>query len=532
MKTKILILLSILFFSLHIFSQENLGPQTITQFDIENSVLRPDAPTLTESIPMEIGIDNQLFLSGVGGVSFDQVALPESGFSINSVQLNYNKNAQNGSRLELTVNNHPASVYLPDWLLIPLAKYSESPWYSCVTIFGKLNNKTLEKLIVDHKGRVINYHPSFDNTLLGIRLLYMDMLVGYEFTHELPKNSIGEYILGLGEVEPNHAENHNGAYYLSQHFNEIQNKYNQTFRSYIISDYSQKIHFNVVNDSLIIDGFPYFYCWRFNYDIKGYNINDVAESIATKYNKQISELSGQTPEDWMIDKLIALSKKYDGKYGFYTSGTFIDLVKLQSDTEKRQFLEKYYPESLFQMIVETEAYMDSESIIYLKEYSDDVSAKPELFEAANPEVWNATVYTMRFGAFFRYIKSNYPLEWSAFIDQIQSVDAQPRVKTPTAMYNTGDTEVENAILLSSPLIPTGKGVLKYYPNPFTDFIILNNTKEMEKVSIYGTDGRLYFQEFNCPTNYRLNTSALKAGVYSLVVIEKGMNLRTFSIVKK
>jgi hypothetical protein len=161
-------------------------------------------------------------------------------------------------------------------------------------IFGKLKDKTLEKQVILHKGRVINYHPSFDNTLLGIRLAYMDMLVGYSFSNDLPKNSAGNYIMGVGEAEPDVYSNQNGAYYLSQHFTRAQNKYNLTFRSYVISDYSRKILFDIKNDSLAIGGFPYLYCWKCNCYRNDYDINKVAEEISTKYNQQIGELSKST----------------------------------------------------------------------------------------------------------------------------------------------------------------------------------------------------------------------------------------------
>lgn len=535
MKAKLLIALSLLAFNLQLYSQKSQDRQTILQFDDAYSVLRPDAPTLNVIVPMDTGIANPLFLSEVGGVSFDQIAQPANELTINSLKLNYNKNASDGNRLELFVNNKPAKVDLPDWLLVPLAKYAESPYYSCVTIFGKLNNKTLEKLVVEHKGRVINYHPAFDNTLLGIRLIYMDMLVGYTFTQELPKNKEGKYILGLKEAEPNQANNQNGAYYLIQHFNNVGSKYNQTFRSYVISDYSQDIRFNIENDKLTINSFPYFYCWRYNSDRNDYDINKVSETISSEINLQIAQLSatpgGQTPQEWMIDKLIALAKKYDGKYGFYSSGTFVDMVKLPADSEKRQFLQNYSLESLFQMIVTTEAYMDSDSIVYLKEYSDEVSSKPDLFEAANPEVWNATVQTMCFASFFRFIKTNYPAEWSAFMDKIGTVDPEPRIFTPTAMYEKGDSEVENALRTASPQL-TANGNFHFYPNPFCNFLVLNNSTEMDRVCVYGTDGKLLLQEINCPSNYRMNTSSLKPGVYILVVNERNRPPRTFNIVKK
>jgi hypothetical protein len=451
-KPVILKWLSFVFFTVLsplIFSQQITDRQTILQFDSINSVLKPGAPLLLVSVPMEEGISNPLFLSEVGGVSFNEVAQPANNLSVSGLKLNYNKKAEDGKRLELIINNKPIIVNLPDWLLIPLVNYANSPWYSCVTIFGKLKDKTLEKQIVEHKGRVINYHPSFDNTLLGIRLAYMDMLVGYNFTNDLPKNNTGNYILGKGEAEPDQYSNQNGAYYLSQHFIRVQNKYDLTFRSYVISDYSRKILFEIKNDSLVIDGFPYFYCWKYNCDRNDYDINQVAEAIATNYNKQIGELSNstnnQTPQGWMIDKLISLTKRYEGKYGFYSEGTFIDLINLKSDNEKRDFLFNYSLESLFQLIISTEAYMNRDSIVYLKEFSDDVSSKPELFEAANPAVWNATVNTMRFAAFFRYIKNNYPETWVDFISQVKTLDPEPRIITPTIMYNPDSKELEQAI---------------------------------------------------------------------------------------
>ncbi|MEI7727666.1 MAG: hypothetical protein WCK09_21335 [Bacteroidota bacterium] len=44
------------------WSQQNLGRQTILQFDANSSVLKPEAPPLKESVPMEKGRGNPLFL--------------------------------------------------------------------------------------------------------------------------------------------------------------------------------------------------------------------------------------------------------------------------------------------------------------------------------------------------------------------------------------------------------------------------------------------------------------------------------------
>jgi hypothetical protein len=445
------ILFSFLLFciSVNLISQNAIGSYTIQKFDLKNSVFRADALPLKESVPMDEGITNSRFVNGVGGVSFDQMAVPGKDLNISSIKLNYNAKAFDGQRLELFVNGRSVKAELPDWQLIPIARYTASPYYSCVTLFGNLENKTIQKQVTDKKGRIINYHPAFDNTLLGIRLLYMDMLLGYNFTSTLPESSKGGYILGEGESAPDIDANQNGAFYLSQYVIKQQNKYMLTFRSYIISDYSRTIDFNIKNDTIVLTGFPYYFCWKFNSDDKDYDINKLARQLSSDYNKIILDLSkaagGNTPRQWLIDKMISVSKRYEGNYSFYSEGTFVDLLKLKSVDEKKKFLEKYEPGSLFDMIIKTEAYMDRDSVVYLKGLSDDISSGPELFNAANPAVWKATVNTMRYAAFFRYIKNNFPDAWIDFVSQLSGIIPEPVVYSPTIMYDTADKDLAKLI---------------------------------------------------------------------------------------
>jgi len=448
-KSRILhFLLILILFSLSLasFPQNILGRKTILQFDLSNSVLKPDAPALKESVPMADASRNSLFVSGVGGVSFDQVAVPETGIEIRNMKLDYNGNATDGSRLGLWINDKAVKVFLPDWMLIPIANYAESPYYSCVTLFGKLKDKTLGKQVTEHKGRVINYHPAFDNTLIGIRLAYMDMLIGYGFTNDLPRNNEGKYILGTGELKPDTLENKKGAFDLSQQIIKTQNKYDLTFRSYIISDYTRDINFTVSNDSLRISCFPYYFCWIYRHDQPGYDVQKIADSLSAVYNQELKVITdAKVYTDWYIDKMISLFQKYDGHYNFWAEGPFMDMKALKTDEEKKQYLGKYAPESFYNVILQTEAYMDRDSIIYLKGFSDDMSSKPELFEAANPAVWNATVNTMRFAAFFRYVKANFPESWKAFSDKVMLLDPEPRIVTPTIMYDPDSKAIEEAI---------------------------------------------------------------------------------------
>lgn len=430
-------------------SQQNLGRQTILQFDANNHVFNAPAPPLQKSVTMKQGRSSAAFVGGVGGVSFDQVAEPGNDLLVANLALNYNGALEDGRRLELVINSKTVNIFLPDWLLAPIARYAESPYYSCVTLFGELEDHDLEAQVVEHEGRVINYHPNLQNTLLGIRLLYMDMLVIYPFASDLPKNSTGEYILGTGEPAPDIYDNNNGAYYLSQHLISAENKSGETFRSYVISDFSQQIAFYTTGDSLTISGYPYYYCWRFNRDRQGYNIQTVADKISAVYNKEIENqrrINGnEAMQSYLIDKLILLAAKYKDNFNFYQDGTFLDLINIESKEEKVNFLKLYAPESLFEVAVETEAYMNADSVVYLKPFSDLVSSKPGLFEAANPAVWNATVTTMRYAAFFRYVKINFPEAWTAFLGQVNLIDPEPRIFTPSVMYNPDSKTIDEAL---------------------------------------------------------------------------------------
>lgn len=50
----------------------------------------------------------------------------------------------------------------------------------------------------------------------------------------------------------------------------------------------------------------------------------------------------------------------------------------------------------------------------------------------NPAVMNATIQTMRYAAFFRYVKENFPDQWTAFLQQIEPAKEEiyHYIKTP------------------------------------------------------------------------------------------------------
>jgi len=476
---------------------------------------------------------------GVGGVMFYNYAILDSSLIIQNLNIEYNKTQSDGSRLRLNINNKQVGFKIYDWQLIPLTKYANSPYSACFTYFGELMDKDLEKLILDNDGHILNYHPDLFNTLLGWRLADMDLLFLYEFTTDLPKVN-SSYVLGKGEAEPNVNANREGLYDYSDYLTAAEADLGQSFRSYIITDYTRDIVVRLKNDSLQIGGFPYYYSWRYMYDTPGFSEQYVADSIQNNYSKLLKDKLAENPRFYerglYIDSLISLSLKYADDYFFYDEGdTFLELVGLNNYTAKKVFLENYTTGDLKEMLYFTSTNMVSNKVIYLKELSDRMSKHPEMLEAINPEVWNATIMTMRVSAFFRYLKANFPNQWQTFINQISDIKPEPEVKTPTILYKKGNTIIENAIkaykLTNSTENKIEQPLVRIFPNPVEDKLFIQNLQEENKIVIVSSDGKICLSETVNDAHCEFPVSELSPGTYLVQIIQNNNIIFRQSIVK-
>jgi hypothetical protein len=380
---------------------------------------------------------NQLEVSAVGGISFGKMASMDPSLEVKSMNINYEPNNPDGERLVILLNGKPAAVKIYDWMLIPIARFADSEYNSVFTYFGKLQDHKLEQTVLENKGHILNYHPAFLNTLLGWRLADMDLLILYDFTSDLPRVN-NRVILGAGESQPDVEANKYGAYKFSGYVNKIQRNLGYPFQSYIITDYSRKIEVSVLNDTLTISGFPYYYCWHYRDNEPDFDINKLAADISKEYKKTIqletSKNAGFDLRELFIDSLIKIGERYEPAFNLYQSGTFNELLDLRTTEERKEFLRRYSTESLSSMAIEVTAEMAAQTPLHLKYFSDQMSAYPEMIKACNPAVWDATVTTMRMSAFFRYIKENFPEEWKRFIFSIEGLSQKPEVITPTIMF--------------------------------------------------------------------------------------------------
>lgn len=109
------------------------------------------------------------FVGKVGGVSFEQVANPDTEIADKAIQLLYDQNASDGTRLVVEIGATTVHPKIADWLLIPIAHFSNSDYTAATSLFGDgPDNKNFY---------YIQYHPAFQDTLLGLRLFQADILL-------------------------------------------------------------------------------------------------------------------------------------------------------------------------------------------------------------------------------------------------------------------------------------------------------------------------------------------------------------------
>ncbi|MES2848111.1 MAG: hypothetical protein V4685_03585 [Bacteroidota bacterium] len=370
----------------------------------------PAKPLLrTEKI---VNVVNKIsFLRAVGGVAFDSEAYPAPGLSVNNMELKYNSRAADGDRLSIIINGQTVKTKIYDWELVPIAKHANSKHYSCFTLFGELQDNNA---VTERNTRVLNYSPEFFNTLLGLRLFQLDILIVHpEISIYLPKKD-NKYILGPGESEPDIIANEKGW----QEFETERMEQSDYYASYVICDENRKIQFSIVDNYLNLSSTPYYHFWRHNYQngSDGKILESKSKQISNEIEQQLYQQTN--PQRWYENEIIKIDSSYaTAVYQLRQEGL--------GDADHTQELHNV----LVQVKLDKEA-----NPVFVSSLSNNLSNKPELFRNINPAVWDAGVKTMRYGAFFRYCKENFPAQWKIFMAQIKRVLVYPVAKTPTLLH--------------------------------------------------------------------------------------------------
>lgn len=366
--------------------------------------------------------------SKIGGIAFYHTASPQDNLYISSLTLSYNAGARDGNRLNLTLNGQSVHTPLYDWEMVPIAKYANSDTTEAFTMFGYLEDSLEKEQVLYNGGRVLNYHSAFKNTLMGLRMFQLDLLIAdTKNSTDLPANDTG-YILGTGERKPDTAKNNKNALIYELYYHIVKK---HSYRSYIICDSNQKITFSVRHDSLKITGEPYYFFWAYNTDTS-YRLHDslykiIENNIQKEYINKVD--TQDIREKWLIDNICYTH--YQGKRNInnirnspYYRDTLYPLLH-----EASSAYSKLYCIYLLESMLIEQKLKDLRSEIYLKDLSTKIADASNLLENINPQVWSAGRKTMQYAAFFRYCKSQYPEMWKNFIKQINSVRIK-EVETP------------------------------------------------------------------------------------------------------
>jgi len=124
---------------------------------------------------------NVVRLAGViGGVLFQGTAVPAGNAIGQAVAMQYNPAQPDGRRLSLAIGNTAVTTELYDWEIIPIARFVQSGYTACMTLFDE--PRTLDE-IATHLENVskgimwANFHPAFGNTLIGLNLFFADAML-------------------------------------------------------------------------------------------------------------------------------------------------------------------------------------------------------------------------------------------------------------------------------------------------------------------------------------------------------------------
>ena len=142
------------------------------------------------------------YIRGVGGVAFVREAAGLDGWSIATMK--YDAKAQDGQRLIVTFSKQGAQSAMVrpsiwDWELVPLIRFVSSDFDAAFSWFGEAPYQGPAHS--DGSGHLVTYHPAFKDTLLGLRLMQLDLYLFIPpFTGYLT-DAKGTVILGSGELE-------------------------------------------------------------------------------------------------------------------------------------------------------------------------------------------------------------------------------------------------------------------------------------------------------------------------------------------
>ena len=344
------------------------------------------------------GLGSYAFCAKLRCIAFGAVAEPDNGLRF--VAMAYDPSTADGARLVVTLadaGGRPVKVRAPlyDWQLVPVARFAADDLQTCFTLAGELKDREGAKARRARGERIMGYHPAFEHTLLGLRLMQADLLVLFPEACDLPKRD-GQYLFGRGETAPDVQANRKA---LTRAQAVAERLEGGPFRSYVIGDLDRTVTFRAEKGELVLTGTPVWHCWKSKVDDEA----------------RLRKLEGEANTE--ADRVLDAERRRDAAA---LAPAALELKYTAAYCRQRRA-------SVFDGIV-TEALL-----VRMPAYSEALSKEILDQNGIHPGVCGALTATMRYAAFFRHVRKVDPTAYAAFTDSLADVRLEPSVRTPTVL---------------------------------------------------------------------------------------------------
>lgn len=418
----------------------------------------------------------------IGGISFEQVAVPGFNLSSDSIVINYLPLNVDGSRLNISFHGGKdlVAANILDWQLIPIAKYADSQTNAVFTLIG-------DQGPFGETSR-IQYHPAFANTILGLRMLQADLLFASDagdFLSQVPTDTKGNALLAGNEASLMATRTDTIPY--AELWDNVK-EHVTSYNSYMLTDWGREIMFSSSDNKLYISGEPYYLFTsntRRNFTAVLETIREISQmeqDLSFTKTNEYRELAalvnaqGKPDHNKVLNALQRLVEKneeahwslwFDTKYSqlqygnydrdtvltelrrgltllnvrppFMKDTAYINIIRLK-DQELYSWTRDVVMDNLYTLTYAYEEPFESwfysinaglrwpnsyghssHGVDLLLCESKAIETKNQSLYNFNPVVFSACTITMRYAAFFRYVKENNPAAWKKFMEQVNQV---------------------------------------------------------------------------------------------------------------
>jgi hypothetical protein len=339
--------------------------------------------------------------------SFQAIAFPVDKLEKTKIAVDYVND-----EFIVRIGNQEFYPDLPDWQLLPIVDFANSPYQGVLALSEKNQNQEAQ----------IKYHPAFLDNLLGLRLLQANLLlVNPELMGEIPKDEEGNAILAISE-EGQMPPSNPGAY--QSLFGDLKkNHINYDF--YVLTDRNLYVSFDIDGNDLVFSDNPYYY----------FSQSNVTPTVQNDFQKEL--------EPYYIEIELNAKKFLSEKYtpNLNPRTNLEGLLRVLSENKQNEIFNPYALQYINDSVNKLQAALtrseQKEETDANFQTMDDLTYSLKinwtLLKQYNPLVYSAVENTSHWAAFFRHVRLSNPSNWAAFLKKLENVEMNaPLVHTPTS----------------------------------------------------------------------------------------------------